>query len=654
VAHRRNGKTKQLVTPELAATPIWVPDPADVGRTQLAAYTRALLDRGVECAGYRELWRWSVDELEEFWRSLWEYFEIAPGPAPERVLEGAEMPDVSWFPGTEVNFAEHMLKGERDTVAVVSVDEPGAVRRLTYGELRLAVGAAQAGLRELGVGRGDRVVALLPNALEALVAVLATTGLGAIWSSCAPEFGTQAVLDRFGQLEPAVLLAVESYVYGGRTFDRSAELEEVRRGLPTLRDALVVGRNWDVLDRAPQEPSFERVPFEHPLWVLYSSGTTGLPKGIVHGHGGVLLETLKSTRLTLDLGPSDRFLWYTTTGWMMWNVVVGALCSGGTSVLYDGSAIHPSPLTLWQVAADAEVTSFGMSAAFVQACMKAGIDPAAEVDLSRLRAVGSTGSPLSPEGFRWLAEEAVPGRPVFSTSGGTDVCTSFLVGNFTLPVYAGELSCRALGVAAEAWDPDGRPLLDEVGELVVTKPMPSMPIALWNDDDRSRLRETYYSFYPGVWRHGDWVTFTERGTAILHGRSDATLNRGGIRMGTSEFYRVVESLPEVADSLVVEDGPNPTTARLLLFVVLAPGAALDDDLRARIAGEIRTRISPRHVPDEVIQVAEVPRTLNGKKLEVPVKQLLSGVPLERAASTGSLANPDALKAFVGLQTPPRP
>jgi acetoacetyl-CoA synthetase len=626
--------------------PIWEPDERTIERTELTRYRRWLGERGVACAGYDELWRWSVADSAAFWRSLWDYFGVAGRSAPDEAIAGTTMPDVHWFPGVELNFAEHLLAGMADRVAVVSVSETGERRELTYSGLRQRVGAAQAGLRARGVGRGDRVAALVPNTLDTLVAFLASAGLGAIWSSCSPEFGTQAVLDRFAQLEPVILLVVGSYAYGGKTYDKSADIVQLQAGLPTLRATIVLDR--DELAGEPQEPSFASVPFEHPLWVLYSSGTTGLPKGIVHGHGGILLESLKQVRLHLDLGPDDCFFWYTTTGWMMWNVVVSGLLAGGAIVLYDGSATHPDLLGLWRLIAETEVTVAGVSAAYVQACVKEGVVPRAELDLSRVRALASTGSPLSPEGFTWLHDAVRPDVPIFSMSGGTDVCTSFLTGSPLLPVYAGELQCRALGVAADAFDPEGRPLVDEVGELVVTQPMPSMPVALWNDPDRRRLRETYFSMYPGVWRHGDWVTITPRGSAVIHGRSDATLNRGGIRMGSSEFYRAVEALPEVADSLVVEDGPNSTAAKLLLFVVLAAGASFDAGLEARIKAAVRAAISPRHVPDEIIEVPELPRTLNGKKLEVPIKRLLQGVPIEQAVSTGSVANAEALAVFAAI------
>jgi acetoacetyl-CoA synthetase len=588
-----------------------------------------------------------VEELEGFWESIWRYFEVRAGHPYHAVLSSRSMPDARWFEGSSLNFAEHLLRGGPNALAVIGVDETGLLEELTYRQLVGRVSAAQAGLRSLGIEVGDRVVAYMPNRVETLVAFLAVAGLGAIWSSCAPDFGPKAVIDRFAQLEPKLLLAVDRYRYGGREYDRSQDLAEIRASLPTLEATLVHGRS-DVFERAQGEITFAQVPFDHPLWVLYSSGTTGLPKGIVHGHGGILLEQLKQSRLHMDLGPEDRFFWFTTTGWMMWNVVASGLLSGGTIVLYDGSPGHPDLMGLWRLVDQLGITYFGTSAGYVQSCLKAGIQPAQELGLQALRTIGSTGSPLSVDGFRWLRDSVKAGIPVASMSGGTDVCSSFLTASPLLPVYAGELQCAALGVDAAAFDEAGRPVVGEVGELVVRAPMPSMPIRLWNDPDGSRYRETYFSKYPGVWRHGDWVEFTERGSAVIYGRSDSTLNRGGVRMGTSEFYSLVEGIPDVLDSLVVEVGPNATETQLFLFVVTASGRVADERLVESIRKQIRAQLSPRHVPDRIISVPEVPRTLTGKKLEVPVKRLLAGEPLARVVSLDSIANPRALDPFVVL------
>jgi len=626
--------------------------------------------RGLDFHAYDDLWRWSVTELDAFWTSIWEFFGVGDGRAPSPALAERRMPGARWFPGAELSYAEHALRRRDDHPALVFGSEDGTLGTVTYAELHRQVAAAAAGLRRLGVGRGDRVVAYLPNVPETVVAFLASASLGAIWSSCAPEFGVPSVVDRFQQIEPKLLLAVEGYRYNGKVHDRRAALAEIRGRLPTLRATVLVpspgggppgagghaGNGevvaWaDLLAGAPGGPgalSFEPVPFEHPLWVLYSSGTTGLPKPIVQGHGGIVLEHLKSLSLHLDLTAADRFFWFTTTGWMMWNFLVGGLLLGATVLLWDGSPAHPDLLALWRFAEATGMTYFGTSAAYVLGCAKAGVEPGRDADLSRVHSIGSTGSPLPPEGFAWLYQHVGGDVLVGSVSGGTDMCTAFVQSCPVLPVYAGELQCRALGAKVEAFDEEGRSLVGRVGELVVTEPLPSMPVSFWNDPGGERYRESYFSTYPGVWRHGDWIEITDRGSCIISGRSDSTLNRGGVRMGTSEFYRVVEGLDEVRDSLVVDAGRGGGEGRLLLFVVLRPGATLDDELAERIRRAIRAELSPRHVPDEIHAIDEVPRTLNGKKLEVPVKRILGGVPPDEAVSEGALANPDAVRAVIAL------
>jgi acetoacetyl-CoA synthetase len=660
--------------------PMWTPSPERVERANVTRYLRWLRDRrGLRFASYDELWRWSVEDLDGFWTSLWEFFEVggpeATTPAP--ALAERRMPGARWFPGATLNHAELSLRRRDDHPALLYGNETGKLGTISYAELGRRVAAAAAGLRRLGVAKGDRVAAYLPNVPETVIALLAVASIGAVWSSCAPEFGVSSVVDRFAQIEPKVLVAVDGYRYNGRWHDRRDALEEIRRRLPTLEATVLVtgpGREgqdapgtrpggpddegapaggtlaWERLleDGAGAEPAFEPVAFDHPLWVLYSSGTTGLPKAIVHGHGGIALELLKSVSLQLDLGPGDRFFWFTTTGWMMWNFLVGGLLLGATVVLYDGSPGHPDMGALWRFAERTRMTYFGTSAAFVLASMKAGVEPAGQVDLAALHSIGSTGSPLPPEGFAWLYEHVAPDVLVGSTSGGTDVCTSFVTSCPLLPVYPGEIQCRALGAKVESFDEHGRPVVGQVGELVVTEPLPSMPLFLWNDPDGGRYRDSYFSTWPGVWRHGDWIEVTERGTCIISGRSDSTLNRGGVRMGTAEFYRVVEGLDEVTDSLVVDASDPSGEGRLLLFVVLRPGTELDEELRSRIRAAVRTELSPRHVPDRIDAIAEVPRTLSGKKLEVPVKRVLSGVPLEQAVSEGALANPDAIHQVVAL------
>jgi acetoacetyl-CoA synthetase len=640
---------------------LWSP-PADARTTTRVGHYLDWLssERGLRFKDYDALWRWSVDELEAFWGSLAAYFAVDFSVPAESVLTNPRMPGARWFPGARLNWATHALRLEgraEDDVAIIARSESRPEQRLTVAELRRAVARVRAGLIRLGVQPGERVAAYLPNVPEAAIALLATASLGAIWSSCAPEFGIRSVIDRFGQIEPVVLLTIDGYRYAGRAVDRTSEVAAIRAALPSLRATVVLpyltdgadipdSLTWDEFVGEVGELAIEPVPFDHPLYVLYSSGTTGLPKPIIHGHGGILMEHLKIHALHHDLGPTDRFFWYTTTGWMMWNYLVSGLLVGSTIVLYDGSPAHPDLLHLWRMASETGITCFGTSAPFLMACRKAGIAPGREVDVSALRSIGSTGSPLPAEGFRYVYEAIGPNVQLASVSGGTDVCTAFVGASPLVPVWEGEISCRHLGCRVEAFDAAGRSMIGEQGELVISAPMPSMPVGFWDDPDGSRYREAYFSAFPGVWRHGDWITITERGSCVISGRSDATLNRGGVRIGTAEFYAVVEAIPEVADSLVVhlEEGDE-----LVLFVALRPGARLDEELRARIAVELRSALSPRHAPDEVVAVPSIPRTLSGKKLEVPVKRILTGTPAEVAASRGSLADPTSLDAFVALR-----
>ncbi|MGK2933094.1 MAG: acetoacetate--CoA ligase [Solirubrobacterales bacterium] len=644
--------------------PLWSPSAEAIESSQLTAFTNWLAERhGLEFDGYGALWKWSTDEPDAFWRAIWEYFEVISSGSYEKALDSFEMPGTRWFEGTELNYAEHIFRDrDPDAIAILAAAETRDLASTTWGELRSQVAAAAAGLMSLGVGPGDRVAAYMPNTPETIVAVLATVSLGGVWSSCSPDFGAGAVTDRFAQIEPKVLLAVDGYTYGGRGFDRREVVAELADTMPGLDRVVVLpylesgpdissipkSMAWHelVTKDTAAELSFTRVPFDHPLWVLYSSGTTGLPKAIVQGQGGILLEHLKKMNLHLDARPGDRVLWFTTTGWMMWNFLVSCLLTDAAIVLYDGNPGHPDMSSLWQLAADAEVTCFGTSASYISACMKAGIEPGDGRDLSSLRSVGSTGSPLAPEGFDWIYEHVGEDTWLFSTSGGTDLCTAFVGGVPTLPVYRGELQARALGAAVESWDEDGNPLTGEVGELVITKPMPSMPLYLWGDDDGSRYHDSYFDFYPGVWRHGDWIEITDRETAIIYGRSDSTINRGGIRMGTSEIYRAVLADPAIADALVVDIPREGTEGWMPLFVVLADGAELTDDLKKTVAREVRERCSPRHVPNEMIEIETIPRTLSGKVLEVPVKRILTGTPAEKAASKDSLADPKSLDFFV--------
>jgi acetoacetyl-CoA synthetase len=704
-----------------AQAPLWVPSGEQRERAEMTRFMRFAGEcRGEPFADYEQLWRWSVDELEDFWAAIWEFCGVRASHPYGRVLDSRRMPGTRWFTGARLNYAQNVLEGlladsagsARDAgrVAVLHTSELREdLGQITWGELTERVAAAAGGLRALGVGRGDRVVAYMPNVAETLVALLASASIGAIWSSAAPEFGARAVIDRFAQIEPKVLLAVDGYRHGGKDFPRAENVARILAELPTVEHLVVLPYlsgglddaafgggegsrgvlTWDrLLELDPPLPGseleFEQVPFDHPLWVLYSSGTTGLPKAIVQGHGGILVEQLKK-RLHLDLRDGDRMFWFTTTGWMMWNFLVGCLLSDAAIVLYDGSPAHPDLGVLWDLAARTGMTCMGVSAGLLASMEKAGVEPEQGRDLSALRAVGATGSPLAPESFRWVYGQLGADVWLFSTSGGTDVCTAFVAGNPLLPVYEGELQCRALGCAVEAWDERGNSLIDAVGELVITEPMPSMPLYLWGDDDPAhpgqRLHDSYFAMYEGVWRHGDWIRITPRGGAVIYGRSDSTINRQGVRMGTSEIYRAAAGVPEVLDALVVDvparaaagsstharadpsanapTGPSARAAaapldatqpelRMVMFVVLREGVKLDDELAAQIKRRVREDCSPRHVPNEIHQIAEVPRTLSGKVLEVPVKRILMGADPRQAASVDSLANPRSLDYFVRL------
>ncbi len=648
---------------------LWTPGPEAVERARITGYARWLAaERGLPLSGdYQQLWQWSVDEPAQFWTSIWDYFNVLGHRGDGPVLAGDQMPDVHWFEGTTVNYARNALRAaaaDPDRIALTYRSEAGRDGQLSYGELDRRVAAVRAALQARGVGRGDRVAAYLPNCPEAVIGLLAAASLGAIWTSCSPDFGASSVIDRFAQISPAVLIAVDGYVYGGRSFDRRGELAAIAAALPDLQAVIMVDylgtaadvslpvpvASWAELPPASDGTEFDDVPFAHPLWVLYSSGTTGLPKPIMHGHGGIVLEHIKTLSLHQDLSADDTFFWYTTTGWMMWNYLVGGLLVGATVVLYDGSAVHPGTDALWRLIAETGVSYAGTGAPYLQACQKDGMKLPAELDVSALRAVGSTGSPLPPEAFRWVYDEVAPlsAAPDFivgSFSGGTDVCTGFVGPCPLLPVRAGVISGRCLGARVEAFDLAGRPVTGEVGELVLTGPMPSMPVGFWNDPAGERYRASYFADYPGVWRHGDWLMIMPDGGCVIYGRSDATLNRGGVRMGTSEFYRVVEQLPGIADSLVVDTGQLGQDGQLILYVVPADGHALDADLTARIRAALRSQLSPRHVPDQIHQVPGIPRTLSGKKLEVPVRKILTGTPVADAADPAALSNPDVLRFF---------
>lgn len=632
---------------------LWKP-PDDAWETsRIGKFLRGMEERyDARFANYETAWRWSIEHLSALWMEVADFFSIEM-TAPTSVLDSETMPGARWFIGSELNYAGQALSwADSDAVALIARSQTrDSDVVLTSAELRTQVAAAAQGLKRLGVRAGDRVVAYLPNIPECLVSFLACASLGAIWSSCPPEFGIRSVVDRFRQIEPKVLLAVDGYRHRGQEVDRSTQVSEIAASLPTLEHVVSVGylnegSDWPALlsESAPLE--IVPVPFDHPLYVLYSSGTTGLPKPVVHGHGGITLEHCKALGLQHGLGPGDRFTWYSTTGWMMWNLNISGLLVGATVVLLDGDPAYPDLGALWQLAEDHGITTLGASAGYVMSCLRAGYVPSERHDLRSLQCFGSTGSPLPVEGFRWINENVGSEVKVVSTSGGTDVCTAFVGGSALVPVWEGEISCRYLGMAVEAYDEEGRSVVGETGELVITKPMPSMPVGFWGDNDGSAYRAAYFERFPGVWRHGDWIEITDRGSCIITGRSDATLNRGGVRMGTSEFYSVVEAIPGVADSLVVHLDDGSTSGSLVLLVV-ADGDA--QELTSLIQKTLREGLSPRHVPDQVHFVGAIPRTVSGKKMELPVKRILQGQPAAKVANPGAMANPESLDAISSIR-----
>jgi acetoacetyl-CoA synthetase len=646
---------------------LWEPSAAVKENTNLNHYMKWLeKERSLAFQSYDELWSWSVTDLEDFWESIWDYFQVEASRRYTRVLTERKMPGAEWFAGAELNYAQHIFRnmtGERPAMLFRTEDEP--LSEVRWRELYVKTAAMAQYLRELGVQRGDRVVGYLPHIPETIVSFLACASLGAVWSSCSPDFGSPSVLDRFQQIEPKVLIAVDGYRWNGKSYDRRKAVAELQAALPTLEKTILITRvsvgssvegleNTVLLDEAldafasATTLDFEQVPFNHPLWILYSSGTTGLPKPIVQGQGGILLEHLKALAFHVDLKPEDRFFWYTSTGWMMWNFLTSGLLTGSTLILYDGSPSHPDMNVLWQLAEETAMTYFGTSAAYISACMKAGIRPGRHYDLTRLRAVGSTGSPLSEDGFRWIYENVHPDLALESVSGGTDLCTPFVGGCRILPVHVGEIQCSYLGAKVEAFNEAGESVIDQVGELVITEPMPSMPLFFWNDPDGQRYRASYFEMFPGIWRHGDWIEFNRRGACVIYGRSDSTIKRHGVRMGTSEIYQAVDKIPEIADSLVVDLEALGQESYMPLFVVLREGAVLDDALKERIRQRIRQEISPRHVPNEIFAIEEVPRTLSGKKMEVPIRKILMGFPLEQAANLDAMRNPESIQPFVEL------
>jgi acetoacetyl-CoA synthetase len=636
---------------------LWEPDSAFARKTNVAAFMKWLERRGLAFSDYNELWNWSVEDLEGFWGSVWKYFDVAEADYP--VLSERRMPGARWFEGSELNFAKQVFDRKKDGIALISKTERRAERSMTWQELEKRTSSLAANLRGMGVGVGDRVAAFLPNAPEAVVAFLACASVGAIWSCCSPDFGAPAVVDRFSQIEPKVLITADGYSYGGKWFDRTETVESIARSLTALKHTIHVrSRNKSVplRDAVPWEdavagrevPSYESLPFDHPLWILYSSGTTGMPKPIVHGHGGIVLELLKQLSLHNDIRTNDRFFWFTATGWMMWNYLMGGLLHGATLVLYNGSPSFPDLDALWELVDRTQTTFMGGSAAYFSVCMKTGLKPRATHSLKKLRGIGSTGSPLSADSFEWVYSGVGEDMWLASISGGTDVCTPFVGGCPILPVYSGEIQCRCLGAKVEAFDEGGKSVVGQVGELVLTEPLPSMPLYLWGDTDGSRYRESYFSVFPGVWRHGDWIEITKRGTCIIYGRSDATIKRMGVRIGTSEIYRAVESIPEVAESMAVDlEGPGEG-GKMILFIAMVPGRKFNAEVDARVRAKIRADISPRYVPDEVIEVPSVPKTLNGKKLEVPIKKVLMGGDPSMVLNRDSLSDPASVDFYVEL------
>jgi acetoacetyl-CoA synthetase len=643
-------------------TVLWEPTPELQAQSVIRAYMRWLHQtRGLQFETYAQLWEWSSTQIEDFWESIWQFYNIQASRPYAQVLTERKMPGAQWFVGAELNFAEHVFRNATDQYpAILFQSEREPLRAISWAELRRQVASAAAGLRRLGVQRGDRVVGYIPNIPEAVVIFLACASMGVIWSSCSPDFGEPSVIDRFKQIEPKVLVAVDGYSYGGKPFDRCDTIGRLQHDLPTLEQTILLPyldpaatvpntMPWsDLLHAEDAELVFEQVPFDHPLWVLYSSGTTGLPKPIVQGHGGILLEHLKSINLQFDLRAGERLFWYSTTGWMMWNFLVGGLLVGCTILVYDGNPAYPDMNVLWQFAEYTRMTFFGTSAGYLTACMKAGITPGETFNLEVLKGIGSTASPLPPEAFTWVYENIKRDLMLVSFSGGTDVCTGFVGGTLLQPIYAGEIQCRHLGCRVEAFDEQGNSVIDQVGEFVVTEPMPSMPLFFWNDENNQRYIESYFAMYPGVWRHGDWVKITPRGGSVISGRSDATINRMGIRMGTSDIYRAVENVPEVLDSLVMDVDMPGKPSYMPLFVVLRDGHTLDEALVKKIKTSIRETLSPRHVPDDVFAVPDVPRTLSGKKLEIPVKRVFMGTPVAKAANLDAMSNPQVMQHYAEL------
>jgi len=644
-------------------TPLWAPSDTFKNQSRLKHYMDWLAEqRGLEFEAYADLWAWSVNQVEDFWESIWEYFDLISHTPYTSVLSNREMPGARWFEGSTLNYAEHVFRQANTSYpALIFQSETQPLTEVSWAELRAQTAAMAAYLKAQGVEKGDRVVAFLPNVPAATVGFLAACSIGAIWSSCSPDFGASSVVDRFRQIEPKVLLAVDGYQYNGKPYDKQAVVRQITNELPSLEKVIFLpflnekadttaipkAVSWDeVMQTSHEGLDFLPVPFSHPIWVLYSSGTTGIPKAITHSQGGVLLEHLKYLAFHNDVHPGERFFWYSTTGWMMWNFVQASLLVGGTAVLFDGSPNQPDMNVLWEFTEKAQIHHFGTSAPYLVACMKRELSPGRQFDLSHLRSIGSTGAPLPPEAFDYAYQHIKEDLWLCSMSGGTDVCTAFVGGCPLEPVYLGEIQCRSLGCALYAFDDDGQPLVDEVGEMVITKPMPSMPIYFWGDENMQRYRSSYFEMFPGIWRHGDWVKVTSRNTLVILGRSDATLNRHGIRIGTAEIYRAVNKIKAIKDSLIVNLELSGGRHYMPLFVLMNEGETLTDEIRSALRRTLREDYTPRHVPDDVIEVEDIPYTISGKKLEAPVKKILLGHPIEKAANPDAMRNPGSLDFFV--------
>ncbi|MDI7742978.1 acetoacetate--CoA ligase [Lysinibacillus fusiformis] len=644
-------------------TVLWEPSKEQIENAAITRFRKWINEEnGLAIQTANELWKWSVDELELFWESIWKYCDVLSHSPYGQVLASRKMPGAKWFSGATVNYAEHVFRNAReDRPALIFKSETVSDREVSWKELQEKTAMVRQYLLDVGVKKGDRVVAYMPNIPETVIAFLACASMGVIWSVCSPDFGTGSVIDRFKQIEPTVLFAVDGYSYNGKIHNKLASVEELQAELPTLTKTIlfpyiqseeVISNNrtvyWNDMHKENAELKFEAVPFDHPLWILFSSGTTGLPKPIVQGQGGIIIEHLKTMAVEQGIDEDDVFFWFTTTGWMMWNLLMAGMLAGGTVVLYDGSPAYPNMNVLWDFAEEAGITFFGTSAAFLNICMKSGIKPNESNQFSKLKALYSTGSPLPVEGFTWVYENVKKDLWLVSASGGTDICAAFVGGCPVLPVYAGEIQARALGANVQAFNDEGLSVLNEVGELVITDPMPSMPLYFWGDKENARYLESYFEMFPGIWRHGDWIKIDEKGSSVIFGRSDSTINRQGVRLGTSEIYRAVESLDEVIEGLVVDLEYLGRDSFLALFVALKSNVNLSDSLKETIKEEIKQKVSPRFVPNEIFEVKEVPKTFSGKKLEVPIRKILLGQPVEKVVNRGSVANPESINFFIEL------